>query len=96
VQDGKHREPPQGDMPRHKAGATSVFLKTKLPHIEAIVNILNRDHLDGMMFCNVIADPDAEFAPLASIHRDVCRLSLVVIEDGIGLRTKLGTQPATR
>jgi hypothetical protein len=56
----------------------------------------NRDHLDRVVFGEVVADSHADLAPLAPIHRNVGGVPLDVIIDRIRLRAKLRAKSATR
>ncbi len=70
----------------------SFGMKSVARQFKLILQIGDHDHLDCMVFCQVIADADANFATLATIHSDECGLGCIVVKNGIGFRAELRTK----
>ncbi len=63
-------------------------------HFELIFKIGDHDHLDGMVLGQIVADADADLAPLAAIDGHKSCLGRVIVKNGIRFRTVLGAKPA--
>jgi hypothetical protein len=82
----------------HKSDESGMFavpsfgMKSLAREFKLIFQIGNHDHLDCMVFSQVIADADANFAPLATVHSDECGLGCIVVKNGVGFRAELRTK----
>jgi hypothetical protein len=69
--------------------------KPEFGHFEPFMDIIDGNHLDGVVLRDIVTDPHTEFASLTPVNGHISRLFLVVIKNRIRFRTELGTQPTT-
>ncbi len=61
-----------------------------LREFEGGLKVGDHDHLDGVMFCQIVADSDADLTSFAAIDRHKGRLGGIVVKNGVGLGAILG------
>jgi len=76
-------------------GRNAVF-ESDIPYLKRVVHLVDRDHFDGVVLGQVVADPDANLASLATICCNVCRRAHRIVENGVRLRAELGAEATAR
>ncbi len=70
-------------------------MKSFLRKFEGRFQIVDHDHLDGVMLRQIIADTHADFASLAAVDGHECGLGSIVVENGVRFRAILRAEPAS-